>query len=498
MKVGVALAAILLAAPALGMQEGEPASLTVSPEEITLTAGDTLQIQATVLDENGGEVEAEVLYLPLYGQYWNLDERTWGFNIFKVSREGEVSTRRAGEFAILVRVVGSGPDPAARNAEAEGYLEQRIPLTILPRPVASLTLSADGPHWAGTEVAVRAEPRDDTGELAEEAEVAWTSSDPAVALPVGRPLTIERTDTRAVLSLGEPGPATIAATAGAATAEMQFEVLPNPVARMTLAAERSAVRTGEVTRLEASAFDAAGEPLAGVPVGFSVAAITDAMGSGGPSAGLVTQDGRFVADLPGVYTLVARTGGVSAQTVIRVRERGVRRPIELVGHGRVKDRATSDLWVWEAPNGRDYAITGTHSAAGHAYVWEVTNPESLEIVDVVRVDARTVNDVKIAEDGAVAVISREGASNRRNGLVILDVSDPSVGIRKLAEYDDQLTGGVHNTFIHEGHIYALSGGRRFDIINIEDPSTPHRVGSFALDNPARSIQIARASCRERL
>ena len=194
-----------------------------------------------------------------------------------------------------------------------------------------------------------------------------------------------------------------------------------------------------------------------------------------------------MADLPGIYTVVAHTGGVSASTVISVTERGARRHIELVGHGRVRDRATSDLWVWEAPNGRDYAITGTHSAAGHAYIWDVTNPESLEIVDVVRVDARTVNDVKISEDGATAVISREGASNRRNGLVILDVSDPSTGVRIVAEYDDQLTGGVHNTFIHDGHVYALSGGRRFDIVNIEDPTVPHRVGSFALDNPARSI-----------
>ncbi|MCY4626294.1 MAG: hypothetical protein OXE58_01845, partial [Acidobacteria bacterium] len=242
-----------------------------------------------------------------------------------------------------------------------------------------------------------------------------------------------------------------------------------------------------VTHVDVAMTDSGGSAVEGVPVGFSVSVITDAMGMGGPSSGLITQDGRFVADLPGVYTVVARTGQVSASTVVRVAERGVRRPIELVGHGRVKDRATSDLWVWEAPNGRDYAMTGTHSAAGHAYIWDVTDPENLEIVDVVHVDARTVNDVKISEDGATAVISREGASNRRNGLVLLDVSDPGTGVTKLAEYDDQLTGGVHNTFIHAGHVYALSGGRRFDIINIEDPSVPHRVGSFALDNPARSI-----------
>ena len=483
---GVALWSV--AAPLAAQEERKAASLSVVPEELTLEAGEATRLEVTVLDEAGVEIEdAEVLYLPLYGQFWNLEKRTWGFNIFKVSREGEVSTRRPGEFAIMVRVVGSGRDPSARNAEAEGYLEQRIPLTILPRPVASLTLSAEGPLYAGAEVTVRAEPLDDSGAPVEGIEVGWSSSDESVALPVGRPPTIERARTRGLLALGAPGTAAITAAAGAARAEMTLEVRPNPVAAMTLTPERGAVRTGEVTRLRVAMTDAAGRPLDEVPIGFSVSAITDAMGSGGPSSGLVTRDGRFVADLPGIYTVVARTGGASASAVIRVSERGVRRPIELVGHGRVKDRATSDLWVWEAPNGRDYAMTGTHSAAGHAYVWDVTNPESLEMVDVVRVDARTVNDVKIAEDGAVAVISREGASNRRNGLVILDVSDPGVGVRKLAEYDDRLTGGVHNTFIHEGHVYALSGGRRFDIINIEDPSVPHRVGSFALDSPARSI-----------
>ena len=487
----VAVLAALLLIPAGALAQGEegpsPASLTVSPEEITLTAGETAQIEATALDEDGNEVEVEFLYLPLYGQYWNLDKRTWGFNIFKVSREGEVSTRRPGEFAVMVRVVGSGPDPSARNSEAEGYLQQRIPLTILPRPVASLNVTADGPLYAGTEVTVRAEPLDDTGALVEGLEVTWASSDEAAAMPIARPPTIERTRTRGVLALGAPGAVTVTATAGAASAQMAVEVIPNPVAAMKLVPDRSTARTGDVTHLSVEMTDAAGETLDGVPVGFSVSAITDAMGTGGPSSGLITQDGRFVAELPGVYTVVARTGSVSASTVIRIADRGVRRPIELVGHGRVKDRATSDLWVWEAPNGRDYAMTGTHSAAGHAYIWDVTDPEDLDIVDVVRVDARTVNDVKISEDGATAVISREGASNRRNGLVILDVSDPSTGVRKLAEYDDQLTGGVHNTFIHAGHVYALSGGRRFDIINIEDPSVPHRVGSFALDNPARSI-----------
>ena len=53
----------------------------------------------------------------------------------------------------------------------------------------------------------------------------------------------------------------------------------------------------------------------------------------------------------------------------------------------------------------------------------------------------------------------------------------------LARYDDQLTGGVHNIFIYQDHIYALSAGQRYDVINIEDPTNPHRVGTFELDTP---------------
>jgi hypothetical protein len=42
-------------------------------------------------------------------------------------------------------------------------------------------------------------------------------------------------------------------------------------------------------------------------------------------------------------------------------------------------------------------------------------------------------------------------------------------------------------FIHADHIYALSAGQRYDIINIEDPTNPHRVGRFELGTPGHSI-----------
>jgi len=147
---------------------------------------------------------------------------------------------------------------------------------------------------------------------------------------------------------------------------------------------------------------------------------------------------------------------------------------------------TSDLWVWEGIDGRDYCVTGTWGGNGEAYFWDVTDPNQLIPIDTIRVDARTVNDVKVSEDGKICVISREGASNRKNGLVIIDVSNPHEAAI-ISTYDEGLTGGVHNVFIYKDHIYALSNGERYDIINIEDPKYPKKVGTFELNEPGHSI-----------
>ena len=46
------------------------------------------------------------------------------------------------------------------------------------------------------------------------------------------------------------------------------------------------------------------------------------------------------------------------------------------------------------------------------------------------------------------VISREGASNRKNGIVIIDTTNP-YDVNIISEYTTNLTGGVHNVFIYE-------------------------------------------------
>jgi hypothetical protein len=285
-----------------------------------------------------------------------------------------------------------------------------------------------------------------------------------------------------------PGRATVTAMAEGVSATLPVTAVANPTATVRLEASAMDARTGDVLRFTATPLDQAGRAVPDMPVTFSFSARTVDHDLGSASSGLITEDGRFVADLAGEYTIVASAGAVTTSETVSIADRNMRKMVQVVGRGRVADRKTSDLWVWTSPNGRDYAVTGTWGADGHALFWDVTDPANIYMAATVRVDARTVNDVKVSEDGSVCVISREGASNRRNGLVILDCSDiENKGVPVLSRYDDEMTGGVHNVFIADQHIYALSGGQRYDVISIEDPRNPHRVGRFQLDSPNPSI-----------
>ena len=435
------------------------------------------RIKATVLDAEGKELDVKVLYFPLFGQYWNLKARTWGFNLFKISPEGLVTASRPGKYSVAVRVPKDA-EATSRDRDVEAFVQQEIPLTILHPPVKSVEI-VDPPQrfYQGTTLRLESRVIDTGGAIRPDVPVRFTGSSPKV-------VSVHSLGHIKLLSTGR---AEITAQAESVTTNLPITVVENPTARLTLQASQTKARTGDVIHVEAKPVDSEGQVITDMPVTYSFHAMTDDLASGGPSSGLIDQDGRFVADLPGEYTIVANSGSHADSVVVAVRPRDVRREIELVGHGKVRNRATSDLWVWEGTDGRDYAITGTHSAGGHAYIWDVTDPGDIIHIDIVRVDARTVNDVKVSEDGRLAVISREGASNRRNGIVILDVSDPQNGARILSSFDDELTGGVHNVYIFDNHVYALSGGRRYDIINIEDPRNPHRVGRFQLENPDRSI-----------
>jgi hypothetical protein len=463
------LAFLLIASPVQGQEDAATgpvaATIEVTPLELTVEVGASAQLTAVVRDADGMVIEdAPVLFF------------SRARRDVEVTPAGFLQAHRAGEFEVIA-LAPADADADVRSAFGDAP-RATVKISIPVPPVASVAFAGMPDHfYADTTIRPAYDIVDVSGAVRTDVDPQLSSSDPRVA----------QVTALGHLKLVGAGSATLTAQADEVSATLAVTVVDNPAVAIQMEADATQVRTGDVVHLAATAVDADGRPVPAMPITFSYRARTDQEGIGEPPSGLVTDDGRFVADIPGEYTILASAGNHWTSATVVATPRNVKRELEVLGQGRVADRKTSDIWVWEAPDGRDYAVTGTWGAAGHALFWDVTDTGNIQIVDMVRIDARTVNDVKVSEDGSICILSREGASDRKNGLVILDCSSPAEGVSVLARYDDQMTGGVHNVFIYEDHVYALSGGQRYDVINIEDPRNPYRVGRFELDTPGHSI-----------
>lgn len=240
---------------------------------------------------------------------------------------------------------------------------------------------------------------------------------------------------------------------------------------VTIAQADSTVRQGDVLDLTAvltrNGAELADDPAWQVAVG---------------DAGFVDAAGAFVGYTDSVR--VVASAGSAADTVrFLVTPRGVAGTLSLdsLGHGPVVERHTSDLWVHPAGT---HVYTGTwgalrDSVGNTLYVWDVTDPAAPVRTDSVRLEAGTINDVKVSPDGRWAVATHERISP--NGISILDLSNPAHPLR-VSHYTTGLESGVHNVWIEpiDGRLYvfACHDAGELKIINVSDPLDPFEVATF--------------------
>jgi hypothetical protein len=451
--------------------------IEVEPASLTLEIGAEAQLQARLVDASGATVAGELLFF------------SRGRRSVSVDASGKVRALQAGKFEIVVRdrsARTNGGENQASRAGLGARLSATVAVTVRAPRLVSLELVAPAADvFVGTSVGSTTRGIDALGATRESLAPEYTTSDP----------TIASVDASGTLLVHRPGEFVLTAALDGVTAMRALVARANPIATLALSpaapTAQAATRTGDVVRIAIDARDAAGAEVLGVPVELSFRGEPlDTRGAGAtgqlepvPNA---EREWRFVAEEPGRYRLTGRSGAALAQLTLDVVARDVQGRFELVGHGPVRDMHTSDVWVWEGLDGRDYAVTGTWGANGDALFWDVTDPANIERIATVNVDARTVNDVKVSADGRLCVLSREGASNRKNGVVLVDVSDPR-NPRVLSGFDEGLTGGVHNVFVDGNHVYALSAGQRYDVLDVSDPGTPRKVGTYKIDRPNASI-----------
>jgi len=433
--------------------QAQDLSIEVSSENVTMKIGQTMQLGAAVVNAKGKKItNRDFIFFSTNARALSVIDTT-----------GIATAIRHGEYDVVVISPG---DPQLRS---------NIKVTIAPAAISKVAFADLPAHvYAGVNIPLEIKVTDEAGFDRPEKVVTLTSSDDSkVGIAAFDKLIVK-----------EKGKVVITASVDGVVKKLEVNVIENPIVEIRLKSDKVEGRSGDVFTLVASAIDKDGNEISDAPINYSFTG--ESFNVSAAPSGLITKEGKFVADEPGLYVLNATCGSAASSVTVQANNRNISRKIDLIGQGSVNNKHTSDLWVWEGVDGKDYAVTGTWGSDGTAYFWDVTDPADIQLVDSVKVDARTVNDVKVSEDGKIAVISREGASNRKNGLVIIDVSNPR-DAKVISEFSENLTGGVHNVFIYKNHVYALSAGQKYYSINIEDPANPKIVGEFELDTPGHAI-----------
>ena len=422
-----------------------PAQVQITPERAEMEVTETAQLEVQALDGAGRALDAgPVRWIASTPELATVDQN------------GLVTALNPGMARITAVVAGR---PASVS----------VVIRALPPATLEVELPTAEPY-AGQVLPARVRALNRLGEPVDRPILTYESSDPSVA----------DVDPAGLIFARAPGSVTITASGAGVASSTDLRVRPDPGVVYDLEPREVRVRTGDVVRFQATA-------RAG---GASVDAFPEWSLSGvGAQVDDDDGEGVFVAEEPGTYRVTARMGENDVVSgVVIVEPRGSDAELVQVGRGSIAGHHSGDVWVFEGVDGRDYAYIGTFMY-DWMKVFDVTDPANPVLTDSLQLDARRINDVKIHPNNRLGIVTREGASDRRNGMVLLDLSTPATPTI-LSEYTETLTGGVHNVWIAGEHelVYAVHNGTRaVHVIDISEPSTPTEVGRWGLDNEQRSL-----------
>jgi len=441
---GLMFAAALVCAPVIfGQEVGAPAvppkpkTVEITPTNITAHVGDKIKFTAVAKDDAGKTIDVKpMIWIALPPDIAGADED--GTVVFRAAGQVTVGAVVAGKPGFATVTVGTPPPATVEVAQ----LKQALVVggsTVL----TATARSANG------------DPRTDVA-------IHWSSKQAAIA----------KVDDSGLVKALAPGTATLVATGGPARGEITVLVVADTLQRIALEPATTTARTGDVVHftakpvLEKGAAKGAAAAPKDLLTSWSVT---------GPQ-GTVYPDGAFVANLPGTYEVTAAIGGHSASASIVVAPRNVQRGLEVVAHIPTKDAEgkvvqTTEEWV-----------VGNHlyvaTMGDRLYAYDISDAAHPKALDSLKADARLYNDVSTTPDEKVGVFTREGASNRKNGIVFFDASDPA-HLKVISEYTETVTGGVHSAFINTHYAYITddaTGSLR--VIDFADPAHPKEVARW--------------------
>ncbi|MFN2398327.1 MAG: Ig-like domain-containing protein [Gemmatimonadaceae bacterium] len=418
------------------------ARVVITPATRSVTSGDTIRFSAQALDASGKPVpNARIIFA--------------GRGAGAVDSTGLVTAGETGKLGVTVVALVPGTKPVL----------ERFDIVLTPGPAARVTIDPKPTKLiAGQRLKLSARSFSAKGDERND-EIVWKISSPGV-VRIGADGLI-----RAVAA----GRATITATAGSATGSLPVTVVANTIAAIEVTPARATARQGDVVRFKAVIKDRTGKEITGVTPSWTFS----------PGQGVIEVEGAFVGYEPGEYVITASFGDRSADALVRLEHRDVRRPATIVG--RLPRTLFPTAEVWLHPNGK-IAYLGTHGGGDRLYAIDITNPAKPTVTDSIVANTRLVNDIMTTADGKYLVFTREGAADRKNGIVIASTED-AAHPKVISEFTEGVTAGVHSAFVytqpkHGTHVYLTNDGTgAFHIIDISDPYKPREAAQWRTDRP---------------
>ncbi len=406
---------------------GAVKTVEVTPATPDISVGQKVKFTAVAKDASGKVVKTAT--------------PTWlaaPFDLAGVDESGTVSFFAPGE--VLVGAIIAGKPTF-------------ITVNVKMGPVSRVDIApVKGPLFVGATTKLSAIARGSEGNPRSDAPITWVSTMPDVAT----------VDAAGVVAGIAPGRALIKASSGNGSGTVEVTVANSNVSGLSIEPRSTNARTGDVIRFNVRA-------QSGTADNTSVRWTAN-----GPAA-TIDADGGFVAELPGSYVITAASGAQEAIASVVVKPRNAERSLEVVGRAQIKDVPTAEEWIIG-----NHAYVSTIS--DKFLVYDISNPAEPKLTDTIKVDARIINDISTTADGKILIISREGASNRKNGIAFYDTSDPAHP-KRISEYTATVTGGVHSAFVDGRYVYLTddaTGSMR--VISFADVKNPKEVARWEVPN----------------
>jgi hypothetical protein len=450
MSIPMRLLSLLLAVPLVltAQQPAAPAAaarsriarIVVTPVQKVVVAGDSIRFTAEARDASNAVI-------PDVQFRWSRDANARFEGTMNES--GLLVSGSTGTLPIIVVGILPGEQPKVERFEVRMVPGPATRIAVAPMPARLVP---------GQRIRLSAAVYSRLDDVRDD-RVMWKSSNAAVA----------RVNEAGLVTAVAAGRVTITANVGSVQQALTMQVLATPVAALDLSPDVIDARTGDVIRFKAVAKDAAGRVIEGLTPVWSF----------NPGQGMIEGDGAFVGYEVGQYTVTASLGNRSAEAVVTLAEREVRRPLELVGRMARSRFSTEEIWIH--PNGK-VAYLGSGGGGDVMYTIDISNPASPFVVDSLVANTRRVNDIMTTPDGKFLVHTREGAADRRNGVVFASLEDP-LHPKVISEFTQGVTGGVHSSFIykdpkHGQHVYLTTSPGTLVVVNIDDPYKPREVARW--------------------